>query len=116
MIMILNFDTPSRLSENLLAAIILSWRAKSSHLTKSTGTCLEIPRLRDDRMIVSKEFSDNLPHGITQPAFEEAKPAFEEAKPAFEEAKPAFEEAKPAFEKAKPAFERRNFVALRLSV
>ena len=102
MIMILNFDTPSRLSENLLAAIILSWRAKSSHLTKSTGTCLEIPRLRDDRMIVSKEFSDNLPHGITQPAFEEAKPAFEEAKP--------------AFEKAKPAFERRNFVALRLSV
>ena len=33
-------------SENLSAAIILSWRAKSSHLTKSTGTCLEIPRLR----------------------------------------------------------------------
>ena len=32
--------------ENLSAAIILSWRAKSSHLTKSTGTCLEIPRLR----------------------------------------------------------------------
>ena len=52
---------PPRLSENLSAAIILSWRAKSSHLTKSTGTCLEIPRLRDDRMIVSEEFSDNLP-------------------------------------------------------
>ena len=43
---------PHRLSENLSAAIILSWRAKSSHLTKSTGTCLEIPRRRDDRMIV----------------------------------------------------------------
>ena len=53
--------SPPRLSENLSAAIILSWRAKSSHLTKSTGTCLEIPRLRDDRMIVSEEFSDNLP-------------------------------------------------------
>ena len=48
-------------STGLSAAIILSWRAKSSHLTKSTGTCLEIPRLRDDRMIVSEEFSDNLP-------------------------------------------------------
>ncbi|OUP12270.1 hypothetical protein B5F34_01295 [Mediterranea sp. An20] len=55
-------------------------------------------------------------HGITQPAFEEAKPTFEKVKPAFEKAKPAFEKAKPAFEKAKPAFERRNFVALRLSV